>query len=93
MNQTSVFLHYIAVMTAKLKQADAFGVTLRTYRLEKGLTQEQLSERVDVVRSYICTLESGKKQPSLDMILRLATALGVRPGELVDAMVARITQR
>ena len=93
MNQASAFLLYIAVMTAKLKQADAFGVTLRAYRLEKGLTQEQLSERVDVVRSFICTLESGKKQPSLDMMLRLADALGVRPGELVEAMVARKTQR
>jgi transcriptional regulator with XRE-family HTH domain len=77
-------------MTATLKQADAFGVILRTYRLERGLTQEQLSERVDVVRSFICTLESGKKQPSLNMVLRLASALGVRPGELVDAMVSRM---
>ena len=79
-------------MTAKLKQADAFGVTLRAYRQEKGLTQEQLSERVNVVRSFICTLESGKKQPSLSFMLRLAAALGVRPGELVDAMVSRMEQ-
>ena len=93
MNKDRVFLLYIAAMTAKLKKPDAFGVTLRAYRLEKGLTQEQLSERVDVVRSYICTLENGKKQPSLDMMLRLANALGVRPGELVDVMVARMTQR
>jgi len=75
-----------------LKQADAFGVVLRAYRLERELTQEQLSERVDVVRSYICTLESGKKQPSLGMVLRLAAALGVKPGELVDAMAARMEQ-
>ena len=75
-----------------MKQADAFGVILRAYRLERELTQEQLSERVDVVRSYICTLESGKKQPSLDMVLRLAAALGVKPGELVDAMAARMEQ-
>ena len=93
MNQAGAFLLYIAEMKAKLKYADAFGVTLRAYRLAKELTQEQLSERVDVVRSYICTLECGKKQPSMEMMLRLAAALGVRPGELVDAMVARMTQR
>ena len=58
-------------MTAKQKRTEAFGVVLRVYRQERGLTQEQLSERVDVVRSYMCTLESGKKQPSLDMVLLL----------------------
>jgi transcriptional regulator with XRE-family HTH domain len=87
-----VILLYIAVMTAKLKHSDAFGIVLRVYRLERGLTQEQLSERVDVVRSYICTLESGKKQPNLNMVLRLAAALGTKPGVLVDAMADRMAQ-
>lgn len=63
------------------------------YRQEKGLTQEQLSERVDVVRSFICALENGKKQPSLDMIFRLAAALGVKPGELVDAAADKAAGR
>ncbi|MDR3319874.1 MAG: helix-turn-helix domain-containing protein [Desulfovibrio sp.] len=60
-------------MAEKKKHSDAFGAVLSIYRLEKGLAQEQLSERVDVVLSFICTLESGKKQPSLNMILRLAS--------------------
>ena len=80
-------------MTEKQKISSAFGAVLRLYRLEKGLTHEQLSELVDVVRSFICTLESGKKQPSLNMVFRLATALGVSPGELVDAVAARLTER
>lgn len=48
-----------------------------------------MSERVGVVHSFICSLESGKKQPSLKMILKLASALSVRPGELVDAAAER----
>ncbi len=79
-------------MVKKQKNSTAFGVVLRAYRLEKGLTQEQLSERVDVVHSFICSLESGKKQPSLQMVLKLATALGIRPGELVDAMADTIAK-
>lgn len=79
-------------MAVKRKNSDAFGIVLRAYRLEKGLTQEELSERVDVVRSFICSLESGKKQPSFEMVLRLAHALGVRAGELVDATVERQNQ-
>lgn len=78
-------------MAEKQKDSDAFGVVLRAYRLEKGLTQEQLSERVGVVHSFIHSLESGKKQPSLKMILKLAAALGIKPGEMVDAMANRIT--
>ena len=70
--------------------SDASGVILRNYRLEKELTLEQLSERVSVAHSFIHRLETEKKQPSLRMILKLANALGVRPGELVDAMADRI---
>jgi transcriptional regulator with XRE-family HTH domain len=77
-------------MCAKVKQIYAFGVALRAYRMNRGLTQEQLGVRVNVVRSYICTLESGKKQPSLNMLLRIAAALDVTPGQLMDTMVAAI---
>ena len=73
--------------------SDAFGVVLRAYRHDRGLTLEQLSERVGVVHSFIHSLESGKKQPSLQMILKLAVALGVRPGELVNAAADRISER
>ena len=71
------------------RHSDAFGIVLKTYRKEKGLTQKQLSERVDVVSSFICSLENGKKRPSFDMVLRLAAALGVRAGDLVDAVAER----
>jgi transcriptional regulator with XRE-family HTH domain len=77
-------------MAEKQKIACEFGTVLRTYRLARDMTQEQLSERVNVVRSFICTLESGKKQPSLTMVFRLAAALGVKPGELVDAVAVRL---
>jgi transcriptional regulator with XRE-family HTH domain len=77
-------------MAEKQKIADAFGTVLRTYRLERGMTQEQLSEQVEAVRSHICMLESGKNQPSLTLIFRLAAALGIKPGELMDAVAARL---
>jgi transcriptional regulator with XRE-family HTH domain len=77
-------------MTEKQKISGEFGTVLRTYRLAKGMTQEQLSEQVEVVRSHICMLESGKNQPSLTIIFRLAKALGIRPGELMDAVAARL---
>lgn len=77
-------------MVEKQKYSDAFGIVLRACRQSRGLTLEQLSERVGVVHSFIHSLESGKKQPSLQMVLKLADALGVRPGDLVNAMADRI---
>ena len=77
-------------MAEKHKISSEFGTILRAYRLEKGLSQEQLGEKLDIVRSYICSLESGKRQPSLAMVFRLASALGIKPGELVDAVAERL---
>lgn len=70
-----------------------FGEVLRAYRLEKRLTQEQLSERVDVIRPFISSLENGTRQPSLDMVLRLAKALGITPGKLIDPIAEKMEQK
>ena len=80
-------------MVKEQNHSDAFGVVLRAYRHDRGLTLEQLSERVGVVHSFIHSLESGKKQPSLQMILKLAVALGIRPGDLVNATADRIAEK
>jgi transcriptional regulator with XRE-family HTH domain len=80
-------------MAEKQKISGAFGTVLRSYRLAKGMTQEQLDEQVEAVRSHICMLESGKNQPSLTMIFRLAAALGIKPGELMDAVAARLADK
>lgn len=77
----------------KEQNHDAFGVILRSHRLEKGFTQEQLSEMVGVVHSFICSLESGRKQPSLQMILKLSAALGIRPGDMINEMADRIVDK
>ena len=71
---------------SKLK---AFGPALRRLRYEKNLSQEELSERVGVASPYISMMESGHKYPNLEMLLKLAEALDVRPGALLDAMQER----
>lgn len=52
----------------------------------------ELGKKVNVVHSFICSLESGAKQPSFEMVLRLALALEVKPGEFVDAITERMSQ-
>ena len=63
----------------------AFGEALRVLRTEAGLSQEALGHESDLHRTYISMLERGEKSPSLDSIVALAEALGVRPHELVKA--------
>lgn len=45
-------------------------------RLENGLTQEQLAKLIGTQRSNICRIESGTQNLSLDMMLKIAEALG-----------------
>ena len=45
-------------------------------RLEQGISQAELARRVGTQRSNICRLESGVQNPTLDMILKIASALG-----------------
>ena len=49
---------------------------LRELRLEQGLTQVTLAERVGVTRQTIIALEKGKFVPSVKLALRLADTLG-----------------
>jgi len=53
------------------------------------MTQEKMGERLGVSDSYISRLERGKEYPSIGMLIRIAKALEVRPGELVDAISDR----
>ena len=50
-------------------------------RLEKEISQAELARMIGTQRSNICRLESGIQNPTLDMVLKIAAALGkkVRP--------------
>ncbi len=44
-------------------------------RLEKGLSQEQLAKLIGTQRSNICRIESGMQNVSLDMLVKICSAL------------------
>lgn len=62
-------------------------VVLRRYRDAAGLSQQQLADSVGISKSYISSLELGYRAPNLNVLVKIAQALNVRPGELVDAML------
>ncbi|MBX2989332.1 MAG: helix-turn-helix transcriptional regulator [Bdellovibrionaceae bacterium] len=51
---------------------------IQELRAEKGLTQEQLANAVDVTRATIISLEKGSYNPSLELAFRIAKHFGKR---------------
>jgi putative transcriptional regulator len=57
-------------------------VRVKKFRNKKGLTQEELAERVGVRRETIVFLERGKYNPSLKLALNISQELNVPIGKL-----------
>ena len=67
---------------APLDICKSFGQRLRALRLELGLSQATLAERANVTPEYISRIERGAVGPSMEVIAKLAHALGVPPQAL-----------
>jgi transcriptional regulator with XRE-family HTH domain len=64
---------------------DAVGPRLRHLRQQRGATLAQLSESTGISVSTLSRLESGRRRPTLELLLLLARAHQVQLDELVDA--------
>jgi transcriptional regulator with XRE-family HTH domain len=61
----------------------SFGRTVRSRRKALGLTLEKLAERAELSPNYLGTIETGRRDPSLSTIEKIAGALGTVAGELL----------
>ncbi len=59
-------------------------VNLRRLRQQNGLSQEQFAFEVKIHRTYISDLERGARNPTIEIVDRLATFLKVPVGSLLD---------
>jgi transcriptional regulator with XRE-family HTH domain len=62
-----------------------FAERLRGLRVERGMTQAQLAERAEVSVAYVGRLERCEAAPGIDLVARLAAALGAKAAELLPA--------
>ena len=60
------------------------GQNVRRLRVERRLTQEQLAHDAGIDLTYVGGIERGRRNPSVDVLGRLAASLGVHPRELLD---------
>lgn len=64
----------------------AFGDRVRAQRQRLGLSQEAFALEAGINRSYVASLEAGHRNPSLDLMARVAAALQVDLGKLVKGL-------
>lgn len=60
------------------------GANLREARERLGLTQEQVAQRSGVHATEVSRIEAGKRDPQVSTVRRLAKAVDVKPGQLLD---------
>src|SRR6266850_1325726 len=60
-----------------MQMPTSFGSRLRWWRMHRGRSQLDLAGAVGTPQRHVSFLESGRTQPSREMVLRLATALDV----------------
>lgn len=65
---------------------DRVGENIRQIRLKKGLSQETLAELASLHRTYVGGIERGERNVSMENLVKLARALGVKPAELLRGL-------
>jgi HTH-type transcriptional regulator/antitoxin HipB len=60
------------------RQLRDLGLLVARRRIALGLTQQTLAERAGTSHSAICRLERARREPSIDLLQRVAPALGWR---------------
>ena len=59
------------------------GTRIKEQRQRRMLTQQQLAEKVSLTPGFISRIESGKKKPSLEVLLSICEALNITLNDLL----------
>jgi transcriptional regulator with XRE-family HTH domain len=66
--------------------ARRFGENLRRSRRRASISQEELGMRSSLHRTEIGLLERGARVPRIDTLIKIASALAIPPGELLEGI-------
>lgn len=67
-----------------MNEKKLIGERIQEIRKKRKLSQEQVAERADISPNYLSRIECGKENPTLDMLIKLARALGTEMWEIFD---------
>ena len=73
-----------------MKRLKNIGINVKSERLRKGLSQEELAEKCEISRNSISLIETGKINPTILRVIDIAKVLGVDVNLLIrDAYFLR----
>jgi transcriptional regulator with XRE-family HTH domain len=72
------------------KLDNVFGKILKKRRHREALSQEAFAPLAKLSRSYLSDLETGKKDPSLFSVFKIAKALRLNPSVLIGEVEREI---
>lgn len=65
------------------KSSMSIGENIKKYRKEKGLTQKELADKLNIATNSLSRYEIGERRPPIDMIEKIAEILNVTPIQLM----------
>jgi transcriptional regulator with XRE-family HTH domain len=68
-----------------MRLREILALNLRKLRHAQGLSQEELADRAEIDRTYVSALERSVYAAGIDVVERLAHALGVEAADLLRA--------
>lgn len=74
----------VSISSADDPAVNHFGTRLREAREHLGLTQEEVAQRSGVHVTEVSRMEAGKRDPKISTLRKLAKAVEVKPGQLLD---------
>lgn len=76
-----------------MKTSKLIGLNTKWYRYQNNMTQEKLSEKTELKTAYISILETGDSNITTNTIETIATALNVKPKDLLDENTAMLATK
>ena len=64
----------------------AFGACVREFRTDTGLSQEKFALKINMDRTYYASVESGRRNISIENIKKIADGLNLSLSELFSAV-------
>ena len=62
---------------------NVFGTLIKQARLKAEMTQEDLAAKASLTREYVSLLERDKRNPTIEVFIRLVRAVGLSPDKVI----------
>lgn len=70
---------------------NVIGERIKKARKEKGMTQEQLSEKLDISIAFLSRVERGNSKVNLKRLTQICEILGISQGEILNGVSSNST--